>query len=457
MRLSRSVPESLNSPEAAIRFLIGHPRFGNGLGLHRMHAMMATLQPARWLSGGRVIHVTGSQGKGTVATLTAAILEQMGYKVGLMVSPHLMAFEERIVIAGRSIEADLLLEATKHFAQSERDYLAQHPEDVFGSFEAVTACAFAAFGQADIDVAVLEAGIGGRFDATRIAGGRLVALTSIDLEHAALLGPSEEHILYDKVDLCPRGGQLIAGSLNAKLRARLQTYAQLQGIGLIQAQDQISIANIVYDPSGATVDLSVSGHRLRKLRTRLFGEAQLRNAGIAILLARAWLEQTGHHLESQIGDAVRSALGRTAPQLRFESIDEEPLTIADVAHTPQAAIALVETLAAVYPGKRFVFLVGIARDKPAPAILAPLIERACAFVFTQSHRGIVAEALANSAAAAQVPLYTESTMTEAYPLARHLAREQNVALVITGSVFIAAEAKCVAAGSDPAALQFLKP
>ncbi len=202
----------MTEPGIAERIL-ARPRFGHGLALHRMLWLKERLPQGARLSPASVIHVTGSNGKGTVTTLTAALLQALGLRVGAFVSPHVSRFEERITLDGAPISADALGKAYAWFEAEEKTYLAQHGDEAFGAFEAITAVALHAFAAAPLDALVLEAGIGGRYDATRAAQGKLVALTSIEREHIAVLGPSAEHILYDKADLAPAGALLIAGRL----------------------------------------------------------------------------------------------------------------------------------------------------------------------------------------------------------------------------------------------------
>jgi dihydrofolate synthase/folylpolyglutamate synthase len=438
--------------DRVIALLTDRPKSGAGLGLHRMQAVMNGLKPALWSANGRAIHVTGSQGKGTVTMLTAALLETLGYKTGYLISPHLTRFEERIVIHGAPIGAAAFAQAAERFAQREAAYLAIHPSDRFGSFEALAATGFEAFGAADIDVAVLEAGIGGRFDATRAVRGSLVALTGIDHEHAALLGPSEEHILYDKADLCPAGGLLVAGHLPAELKRRLSAYGAIRGFQILHAEDVGVLSAVRHDAQGALADLTIDGLVLDALRTRVFGMAQLGNAVIALLLARAWLERKGAATSARaLGEAAREAFAKTMLPLRFERICENPVVIADVAHTPRATQALADTLRMIYPDERFVLLTGISDDRPAHSMLEPLVPLSAALICTRSHRGFPPEMIAErfkGARAIEEP-------AEAFAEAKRLAAQSGNKVVVTGSLYLAVMAKCIAAGNDPAALEFL--
>jgi dihydrofolate synthase/folylpolyglutamate synthase len=442
----------------AIRILTDRPKFGAGLGLQRMQAILADLPRALWCAGGRPIHVTGSQGKGTVTILAAALLDVLGYKTGRFISPHLMRIEERIAIGGVPIGADAFAAAARAFQAREAAYLALNPGDRFGAFEALTAAAYYSFTAADVDVAVIEAGIGGRFDSTRSAGGAVVALTGIDQEHSALLGPTEEHILYDKADLCPAGGLLIAGRLPAELKRRLGAYGAIRGFDILYTEEVVSLANLRHGSRGALADLTVDGLVLNGLETRVFGRAQLFNVALALLVVRAWLARKGRATDDKtLIEAARTAFAQTVLPLRFEKLGVDPTVIVDVAHTPSAARALAATVRDVLaPAHGIVLLAGIADDKPAHAVLEPLAAIASAIVCTQSYRGLPADILAGlPPAKADRPCLAIADPKEAYAEACRLAQNMGMPLLVTGSVFLAAAVKCIAAGEDPAALEFL--
>jgi dihydrofolate synthase/folylpolyglutamate synthase len=448
----------LLSRAEALRILTDRPKSGSGLGIQRMQAVLTGLGPALWSANARPIHITGSQGKGTVTTLAAALLDVLGYRTGRYISPHLMRFEERVAIGGVPIGEAAFIAAAAAFQKMEAAYLTHHPGDGFGSFEALTVAAFNAFSAADVDVAVLEAGMGGRFDATRSAGGGLVALTGIDEEHAGILGPTAEHILYDKADLCPAGGLLIAGHLEGELKRRLGAYGAVRGFEIIYADDAVGIEHVRYSGAGARADFSAGPLLLPGLQTRLFGRAQLANAGLALLLVRAWLERKGQMADiARLGEAARVAFQETVIPLRFERLSDDPLVIGDVAHTPSAARALTATIQDVLaPVGGIVLLIGIADDKPAHAIMEPLAGIADAIICTRSYRGLSPAILTGlpPTRAGRTVLAIDDP-GQAYAEALRLGRELGAPVIVAGSVFLAATIKTITAGGDPAALEFL--
>lgn len=435
--------------------LLSRPKFGIGPAVPRLEDIRQQLPRAQWLSRHRAIHVTGSQGKGSVTTLAAALFDALGVRCGRYISPHLLAASERIWINGSAPQDTALRAAAQAFEAQEQAYLNVHPGEAFGAFEALTALAFNAFAAAQVETAVLEAGIGGRHDATRGAAGTLAALTGIDLEHTALLGAHEADILEDKADICPPGGLLIAGTLKPALRERLGAHAAARGFAVEDCSASTGVTATGYTEHGALVDLRIDDLHVAGAQTRLFGRVQLENAALAILLVKRWLAREARWPgNTEFEAALRAMLSQNALPLRFTRVDEDPVTIIDIAHTGAALRALTKTLDAVLGTEPCVFLIGVSSDKPAPYLLAALRPKAASFVFTRArHRGYEPSALAQLAG--DIPVHLAEDAAAAYAEARALARARAVPLVVTGSAFLCAEVYMIAAGNDPAALSFL--
>ena len=197
--------------------MLALPKFGAGIGLHRMRWALEQLPDRAWLENLDAIKVTGSKGKGSTASICAAILRQLGFTTGLYTSPHLYRFNERIKTGQRDILDEELAIAWEWFKAVKMDYERLHPNDSFGAFEACTAVAARHFANQRVEALVVESGIGGRYDPARTIPGRTAALTSVELEHVNLLGDRTELIAYDKADLCPPHGTLLAGNTSAVL------------------------------------------------------------------------------------------------------------------------------------------------------------------------------------------------------------------------------------------------
>ena len=229
----------LEDEEDPLTRIAAAPRFGSGLGLHRV----AALAPAA-ISGAPPfsVKIVGSHGKGGTTALADAMLTRCGVRTGRFLSPHVLRPNERIALGGVDLD-DAPLRAAAGFALALRDeYEAAHPGDVLSAFEIWFLAALTAFAAARVDVMLLEAGLGGRYDPVRWAPGGVAALTGVDREHVDLLGPSLEHILFDKADVVDAGGRLVVGRLDPDLRRRLDAYLKLRRVTPIHLTDRATVS-----------------------------------------------------------------------------------------------------------------------------------------------------------------------------------------------------------------------
>ncbi|MEO1366917.1 MAG: cyanophycin synthetase [Acidobacteriota bacterium] len=416
------------------------PTFGNGPGLHRMAALVRRLEISDFLKRLDAVKITGSNGKGSTATVLAALFDELDVRQALFTSPHLLSPTERIRIDGRDLQDEEFREAWRRVDGLVPD------GGRCGTFERLTAMALERAAARGVHTVVAEAGIGGRLDATRVIPGRSVGLTSLDLEHTALLGSSLELIAYDKVDLCPDGGVVVVGSrreldLEASLLDRIEGYLAVRGVALKPVDGAARLLDVRYLDAGMVVDMELYGERLPDVDMAMAGRFQWSNAVVALLLAEQWLARHRPGVaRTDLVAAWRRAVARAKAPGRFEVVGRDPLTVIDVGHTPRAARA-VAALARRCLGRRPIVLVlGVSDDKDIAAIARPLLEVADAAVLTRaSRRGAPVEALLELAggldAAAVEPV------RDAVASARDLASRRGGAVLVAGGLFLGVEAK----------------
>lgn len=438
--------------------LAGLPRFGAGVGLLRVAELLAPELRSPWGRELDALKITGSNGKGSVSAVLAGALTELGYRTGRVTSPHLLAFNERIALDGRPA-SDADLEVAWHDVQARiAAWQARHPNDRVGAFEAISVLALAHLARQQPHALVVEAGIGGRYDPARVLPGHLCALTSVDLEHTALLGASHELIAYDKADLCPPGGCLVVALEDRALMRRLRHYCTLRDVRLIDVDDSVRIGVPRYDSTGMTFDLDTPAWSLRDLRLTLRGPHQARNAAVAVLLLHEWCarhapEQTW----SDIAAAARRALAAARWPGRFEQVAQGPDTFVDVGHTPAALAALAETVRGALSSRPLMLVVGVSADKDAAALLAPLVPQAQAIVCTQAgHRAAAATTLLPivRALAPAATVTCERDVALALAQARDLAQGMGAVVLVAGGLFVATEALALSRGLDPRGLRF---
>ncbi|MCP4571829.1 MAG: hypothetical protein GY838_05705 [bacterium] len=411
-----------------------------------------------WYSQLDAVKVTGSNGKGSVCAMLSAILSAAGVENGLYTSPHFFDFRERIAIEGRPIPEGELAAAVAWFQERRRRYAELHPDDDVSGFEASTAVALRFFSERKPATIVAEAGIGGRYDPTRIIPGRLAVLVSLDLEHTELLGSSLEEIAYDKCDLAPDGSVLVVGSLPPEILRRLRAYCRLRGVRIVVAEESCSIRRTAFTRSGMQADLAWGERRLETLEIGLFGEHQVRNAVVALVTVREWLARHRPRLNAaELESAARRGLREIRWPGRFERLQTDPEVFADVGHTPAAVAAVVDSARKLFGGRRILLVTGVSYDKEARTIVHRLVEIADVVICTRAcHKGLAAPKIAELIRERRpsVPLLVEEKIERAMTRAVEQAGAEGMTVLVAGGLFVAAEAAAALRGRDPRGLRF---
>lgn len=398
---------------------VPYPKFGAGPGLERVGAIAAALgvDLARFGHAGAVI--VGSNGKGSTAAMGAALLRQAGGPIGLFTSPHLMALNERFNIDGEDIADD---ELGHHWARVMEAAAKAGQADALGGFEflfLIAADYFAARGCAH---AIWEAGIGGRLDPTRLIRARRLALTGLDLEHAALLGDTLEAIALDKIDAAPEGATLFIAEACSPQRAAIEAHCHARGV------EARFIAPLAQAP--------------------LAGAHQRGNAALALAVARD-IAPLGE-------EQINAGFAATRWPGRLEVLARDPLVVIDVGHTPDAVVKALHGFTQMRGAREAVLICGASHDKDSSAIVAALAGAFARIICAApAHKGENPALIA--ALASQTNPTAEITIAESVTQARALALAKAGAagaVYIAGGLFLAAEFRAIHLGRDPAALAF---
>ncbi len=383
--------------------------FGMTFGLERMRGLVADLRhPQRRF---RSVHVVGSNGKSSTTRMIAAIAEEHGVRSGAFLSPHLVSFAERVLVGGDDLAgAAFAGSAARVRAAAERVDAAQPGPERVTQFEAVTATAYDALAAAGVEMAAIEAGLGGRHDATNVLDSEVQVLTSIGLEHTQWLGSTIAEIAAEKLAVVQPGATLVVGhGLHpVALAAAERTCADLG-------------SRLVVAPADPGVELLA------------LGSFQRANFAVAREAARALLGELDD-------DAVARAAAGTAVPGRFEVVAQDPVTVFDGAHNPDGIRALAAALPAFLAGRPLVACVSILQDKDAAEMLADLTPLCSAIVLTTATnpRAVPAAELAASAPIGGTPTHVEPDPHAALALVRELAGADGVALA-TGSLYLLAD------------------
>ncbi|HEU0084419.1 MAG TPA: cyanophycin synthetase, partial [Bradyrhizobium sp.] len=339
------------------------PKFGTGICLARLAALLDALAVDRAGLQRSSVVITGSNGKGSTAAFCAGIGEACGLRTGLFTSPHLIRVNERFRIDGEPIGDDALARLTARTEAAIAVQTLRHGE-AYGAFEAMFALACLYFQEQQCDLTIFEAGIGGRYDPVRLAGASVTCVTSVDLEHTGLLGNSLELIVSDKSDACAAGGTIVYGENCQNLRPHLAEYNRNRDVKSLFVRDDIRIRNEVVSPQAQRFDVSFGDHDFRALDVSLAGGFQFNNAAIAIVLFLLWLERGERRQDAaEIEAAIRAGLRETRWPGRLEVIAQDPLTVIDVGHTPDAVRHALASLAAIHGAEGWILVAGVSRDK----------------------------------------------------------------------------------------------
>jgi dihydrofolate synthase/folylpolyglutamate synthase len=410
------------SLDDAESYVLSLERFGMRFGLDRMRRLMTTmgLPQERFAA----IHVVGTNGKSSTTRMIAAILERHGLRTGAYTSPHLVSFGERIQVDERDLTPQQFADAVARAARAARIVdrtLAE--DDRVTQFEALTAAAYSELARRGVEVGVIEAGLGGRYDATNVIDAGVAVLTTVGLEHTRWLGPTITDIAREKLAVVKPGATLvIEADLNPEARAIAIEVAARQDAPLIEAPRDV-------DPA---------------LTLRARGGFQRRNFALATTAARAYLARDGRELDR---GAVADAAATLEIPGRLQQVDGEPLTLLDGAHNVDGVAALVESLPELVGDRPLTAVVSILDDKDAAAMLALLLPHCAALVCTAATNPralppATLESLARQLeSAAATPTTIEPNPHRALAVARAAAAASTPAggVLVTGSIYLIAD------------------
>jgi len=391
--------------------------------------------------GYHIIHVAGSKGKGSTATMLASILQASGATVGLYTSPHLLSFTERIAIQGVPVD-----DKTLFAAAGEISGLMEHesPDDFPGGesptyFELLTMLGFLCFRRAGCTDAVIEVGLGGRLDSTNVVQPLASVITPIELEHTELLGTTIPEIAWEKAGIIKQGVPVFTSAARPDALAVFRARATELGSALTVLDEVADIVDCAIDETGtsATVrwrDEERFGSALR-LHTPMIGTVQARNAALAATVARS----LGHGDE-----AIVSGIAAASLRARFEIVRGNPVVILDGAHTADSIKACADDFARLFPGGG-VLLFGCAKGKP-PRPMAQSLRAAFSEVhvtkpgtFKESDPADIESAfLAEGFAVTRI-----DDTRAAIDAALRAASERGLPLLVTGSFYLCAAAASV--------------
>lgn len=382
-----------------------------------------------------VIHIAGTNGKGSVSNMLAAVLQQAGYHTGLFTSPHLTDFRERIRVNGEMIPKQKVVNfVDRHKAEMERLQLS--------FFEMTTAMAFDYFAQSDVEVAVIETGLGGRLDATNIVQPVISVITNIGLEHTEYLGDSLPKIAREKGGIIKKCTPVVVGEKNSNYNLVLEEIADDLRSELIYANDAFTLGECGFEGNKQVVTLNRTrdGYPYQ-LRLDLLGEYQRQNLATVAAVLDTLHETTPLSISRRaFVEGVRDVAQLTAFRGRWQVLSEKPLVVCDTGHNEHGIAEVAKQLNGRTNSGKLLCVMGFCEDKDFSKMLAQMPSDAHYF-FTQAsiRRAASVEKISEVATALGLDFEVAQSVEEALAKAQQQLADEDM-LFIGGSTFVVAEA-----------------
>ncbi len=423
----------------SLEYLLSFQRFGIKLGLDNISYLLRRMGDPHLKFP--AIHITGTNGKGSVTAFIHSVLLEMGFKVGRYISPHLVDFSERIVVDNDPItahEIDALVDELRPIiAEMQGDAGLGHPT----FFEAVTAMAFQHFARCNVDFAVVEVGMGGRYDSTNVVLPCLSIITNIHLEHCDYLGDTVEKIAVEKAGIIKPGVEVVSAAEQPEVRNILDARAEECASNLFYLSRDFSYAARCGSFPRQYIDFQspALNLNLHNVEINLAGGFQTKNAAVALM----GLGILAHKRLIPLDEgAIRRGMARAVWPARLEKLADSPLMLLDSAHNPSAMHSLRDAMKEWFPGKRIILVLGMLADKDVSECLKILRNLTETLIATQPQyeRAMNVERLAQLAQGIFNNVRSEPTIADAIRHALALARPDDL-ILIAGSLFNVAEVR----------------
>jgi len=349
------------------------------LGLDRIKSILSTMgNPNEKLKG---IHVAGTNGKGSTSAMCEAMGLANNLSTGLNTSPHLVDYRERIRLNGENITFEDLMGIYQNWGD-----LFEQEEASF--FEITTALAFKYFLNKQVDLAIMEVGLGGRLDGTNPFLSTVSIINSISMDHPKSLGDTIEKIAFEKAGIIKPNTPVVLGKISKSAAVVIKNVAAEKSAPVIEFGKDFSINNIRLDKNGTTFDYESNKLKLKDVTVNLLGEHQAHNCAVAITAFNLFLERTSRSLDEK---ALRAGLRSVNWPGRMQILQNNPTVIIDGAHNEEGIDALVRNINQIFPNTKIHFVLAILRDKNLERIIKQICQVSYKLYISKNHSTRAAE------------------------------------------------------------------
>jgi dihydrofolate synthase/folylpolyglutamate synthase len=415
-----------NKYEKTLKYLLGLEKFGMVFGLDNIRWLLELVENPHHSI--KTVHIAGTNGKGSTATMLADILREGGFRVGKYTSPHVVSFTERIAVNEKEITEEEVADITEYIRGRVKEKDRNRP---FTFFDFTTALAFEYFKREKVDIAVIETGLGGRLDSTNVIVPLLSIITNIAYDHTDQLGSSLAKIAFEKAGIIKQGVPVVTASEGISRQIMDDRAKEFQCRAYALNRD------FSYEKTGDQ-RLAYRGinRNFEDVFVNLYGDHQLMNCALALCAAEV-LSSLGFFVDD---DAILRALLRVTWQGRLEKVKESPLVFLDAAHNPHGIHALSEFIYTHYQDKKKILVFGVMKDKEYEKMLEEILPAMDTVIFTKPN---IERALSpyNMQSCLGNAIITDN-MRSALEKAKTEATEKDLILV-TGSFYTIGEAKTI--------------
>jgi len=417
---------------AAIEFIESTIKFGSKLGLENMNNLLEKLDnPQEKL---RIIHVAGTNGKGSTCSFINSILTEAGYRVGLYTSPSIEGFTGRIRINNYNISEDRFADLTSRV----RDVInvmvlegMDHPTE----FEIITAMAFLYFQVEKVDFVVLEVGLGGRLDATNVVKNPLISvITPIGLDHTEYLGDTLGKIAFEKAGIIKENNLVVSAKQDEEATEVIKSVALKNRSSDVMFLDLSTLQIQESEIHNQRFSVEILDEKYRDINIRLIGLHQIENACLALAVIQLLRQKRHINIDR---DSIYLGLAKTQWPGRFEIVSSDPMTIIDGAHNVHAALRLKETIEKVIPNKSIVLVIGMLGDKDVDGVLNNIVPLSKKVVITQPNnsRALLASDLEKRVKRLNENTYRSKSIEDAVSMAYELCQNEEI-ILFAGSLYL---------------------